>query len=196
HPNAGTANDGKVVAVGDATVIKGGNTYNEFAVARFNLNGTLDSTFGSGGTGEVTTILTTLQQGGAARAVAIQPDGKIVAAGYAGSGAFSVVRYNANGSLDTSFGANATGIVLTTIVRNTLDQAYSLGLQPDGKIVVAGNVGSTEIAVVRYTTGGLLDTSFGAGGKVTTQFATLINLNGGARIDLALDTSPLDPDAG
>jgi uncharacterized delta-60 repeat protein len=195
YPNAGTANDGKVVAVGDAAVTRGSNTYYEFAVARFNLNGTLDSSFGR--TGEVTTILTTVQQGGAARDVAIQPDGKIVAAGYAaGSHQFAVVRYNPDGSLDASFGSQ--GIVLTNISKFSRDYAYSLGLQPDAKIVVAGITNpatvNAALAVVRYTSAGALDTSFGTGGKVTTQFAS--PLNSYARADLALDTSPLDPNAG
>jgi uncharacterized delta-60 repeat protein len=197
YPSAGTANDGKVVAVGEADITQGKNSYPEFAVARFNLDGTLDTTFGSGHNGEVTTILTSVQQGGIARDVAIQPDGKIVVAGYSFNGDFALVRYNANGSLDTSFGANGTGVVLTSVVKNSTDQAYSLGLQSDGKIVVAGVIfGSSNLALVRYTAGGLLDSSFGAGGKLTSQFA--VNLGSGSVnwVDLALDTSPLDPNAG
>lgn len=145
YPSAGTANDGKVVAVGEADVTQRKNSYPEFAVVRFNLDGTLDTTFGSGHNGEVTTILTSVQQGGIARDVAIQPDGKIVVAGYSFNGDFALVRYNADGSLDTSFGANGTGVVLTSVVKNGTDQAYSLGLQPDGKIVVAGVIFGSKI---------------------------------------------------
>jgi uncharacterized delta-60 repeat protein len=192
---AGTANAGKVVAVGTATMTKGTTTYNEFAVVRYNLDGTLDPSFG--GTGEVTTILTSVQQGGWARDVVIQPDGKVVVAGEAFPG-FALVRYNADGSLDTSFGSKGTGIVVTSMGKNTSDEAYRLGLQPDGKIVAAGTTNSTNLALVRYTSSGALDSSFGTGGKVTTQFPSPLAIGGPSStwIDLALDTSPLDPNAG
>jgi uncharacterized delta-60 repeat protein len=192
YPSAGTANDGKVVVVGDAAVTRGSSTYFELAVVRFNLNGTLDTSFG--GTGEVTTVLTNVQSGGRARDVAIQPDGKILVAGQAFSG-FALVRYNANGSLDTSFGGSGTGIVVTNIGKRTSDAAYRLELQPDGKIVVAGTTNST-LALVRYTSAGALDTSFGSGGKVTTQFSVAPASAVNTMIDLALDTSPLDPNDG
>ena len=193
---AGTANAGKVVAVGTATMTKGTTTYNELAVVRYNLDGTLDTSFG--GTGEVTTILTSVRQGGCARDVEIQPDGKIVVAGKAFPG-FALVRYNADGSLDTSFGGSGTGIVVTSIGKNTSDEAYRLGLQTDGRIVVAGTTGAnTNLALVRYTSSGVLDSSFGTGGKVTTQFPSPLDFGGPSStwIDLALDTSPLDPNAG
>jgi uncharacterized delta-60 repeat protein len=202
YPNAGTVNDGKVVAVGDVNVSRGINTYSEFAVVRYNLNGTLDTSFG--GTGEVTTILTRLNQGGEACDVAIQPDGKIVVAGYAGNGNLALVRYNANGSLDTTFGGNGTGIVLTSVVTGTYNFVDSLALQPNGDIVVAGagifsNSGAaTNPALVRYTAGGLLDSSFGTGGIVIAQFPYSLHL-GPTYVnwfDLALDTSPSDPNAG
>jgi uncharacterized delta-60 repeat protein len=189
-----TASDGKVIVAGIAGVSQKGTSYNEFAVARFNLDGTLDTSFG--GTGEVTTILTTVKNGGWARDVAVQPDGKIVAAGQAFSG-FALVRYNADGTLDKTFGSNGTGIVVTNIGRNTSDAAYRLALQPDGKIVVAGT-SNANVAVARYTSSGVLDTSFGTGGKVTTQFSSPLDFGGPTAtwMDLALDVSPLDPNAG
>jgi uncharacterized delta-60 repeat protein len=189
-----TESDGKVVVAGTAGVSQRGTSYPEFAVARFNLDGTLDTSFG--GTGEVTTILTTLKRGGWARDVAIQPDGKIVAAGQAFSG-FALVRYNADGTLDKTFGSNSTGIVVTSIGRNTFDAAYRLGLEPDGKIVVAGTSDGI-VAVARYTSSGVLDTSFGTGGKVTTQLSYPLDFGGPTAtwMDLALDVSPLDPNAG
>jgi uncharacterized delta-60 repeat protein len=194
YPNAGSADDGKVVAVGYASVtLRNGTSVVEFAAARFNLNGTLDTSFG--GTGEVTTILTTVSAGGRARDVAIQPDGKVVVAGEAFPGSFALVRYNANGSLDTSFGGKGTGIVLTNIGKNTNDHAYSVGLQTDGKIVVAGATGS-NLALLRYTSSGALDSSFGTGGKVTTAFAVDFGCGCVNWIDLGLDTSSLDPNAG
>jgi uncharacterized delta-60 repeat protein len=192
---AGTANAGEVVAVGDAAVGSGRNTNTEPAIVRYNLNGTLDTSFG--GTGEV--ILSS-RNGGVARDVVIQPDGKIVVA-YTSGTTFNLVRYNASGSLDTTFGRSGTGIVSTSTGKNTTDTAYSLALQLNGEIVVAGTVSSstgTKLALLRYTAGGLLDASFAAGGIVTTQFAAPLDLgsSGANFIDLGLDTSSLDPNAG
>jgi uncharacterized delta-60 repeat protein len=133
-------------------------------------SGDLDPTFGTGGI-VTTDIGTSTTDSG--RAVAIQPDGKIVVAGYADDYFsasrydFAVVRYNADGSLDTSFGA---GGKVTTDFASTSDLAYGVALQSDGKIVVSGYSG-TDFAVVRYNVDGSLDTSFGTGGKVTTDVA-------------------------
>jgi uncharacterized delta-60 repeat protein len=139
----------------------------DFALVRYNLNGTLDGSFGSGGK-----VISNLRGGldwGAAAVV--QPDGKIVVAGGSSNGSntdFAVVRYNANGSLDTTFGTG--GMVFTPIGPGD-DDATGVALQPDGKIVVVGgaqNGGDLDFAVVRYNANGSLDTSFGFGGKVTT----------------------------
>src|SRR5207244_2135037 len=91
--------DGKLVAAGHA--YNAGNIV--FALVRYNADGTLDGTFGSGG--KVTTVIGTASRG---TALVLQPDGKLVAAGYTYNGkstAFALVRYNTNGSLDTSFGS-------------------------------------------------------------------------------------------
>ena len=104
--------------------------------------------------------------------VAIQPDGKIVAAGYSDAGGnrdFALVRYNADGSLDTTFGGG--GKVLTDFGAASDDDAVRVALQPDGKIVVAGyseRPRHCDFALVRYNADGSLDPSFGAGGKVLT----------------------------
>ena len=156
--------DGKIVVAGYSNV---GGTFG-FALARYNTNGSLDATFGTGG--KVTT-----NYGGDDRgySLAIQSDGKIVVAGYSNAGGtfdFALARYNTNGSLDTSFSA---GGKVTTDFGGSDDLGRSVALQGDGKIVVAGdsNVGSTfDFALARYNTNGSLDTSFGAGGKVTTDF--------------------------
>ena len=95
--------------------------------------------------------------------VAIQSDGKIVAAGDSNFD-FAVVRYNTDGSLDTSFGA---GGKVTTALGSSFDYGYSLALQPDGKIVVCGQIGG-DFGLVRYNTDGSLDTSFDGDGKVIT----------------------------
>ena len=156
--------DGKIVVVGDGTL----GTHNwDFAVVRYNPDGSLDGSFG--GTGVVHTRLTSEYDG--ASAVAIQPDGKIVVAGSrygnAGGSSFAVVRYNTDGSLDTSF--NGTGIVITS-VNGSHDYAFSVAIQTDGKIVVAGTSGisTNNFAIVRYNADGTLDTSFNGTGKVIT----------------------------
>ncbi|HEX6647906.1 MAG TPA: delta-60 repeat domain-containing protein, partial [Pyrinomonadaceae bacterium] len=159
--------DGKMVAAGGASAADGF----DFALSRFNANGTVDTTFGSGG--RVTTDLGGRFEG--ASSIAVQPDGKIVTGGYAvvpinQFANFALVRYNSDGSLDLSFG---TGGKVLTNFGNISAQAYSMALQPDGKIVLAGYVnfnGSESFALARYNTDGTLDAGFGTGGKVHTEF--------------------------
>jgi uncharacterized delta-60 repeat protein len=154
--------DGKIVAAGNSSAV--GVFSVNFALARYNTDGSLDSTFGSGGT-----VLTSF--GGnlsAAFDVAVQPDGKIVAVGVAGSGAagsdFGIARYSANGTLDPTFG---TGGLVTTDFGGGSDQANGVALQPDGKIVVVGPL-QGKFGVARYNPDGSLDSTFGSGGKVIT----------------------------
>jgi uncharacterized delta-60 repeat protein len=156
-------NDGKIVVAGYANI--GGNE--DFALVRYNHDGTLDSSFGT--RGKVTTSVGSSYDIG--NSVAMQSDGKIVAAGYANIGGnedFALVRYNHDGTLDSSFG---TGGKVTTPVGSGEDIGNSLVLQNDGKIVLAGrahNGSNRDFALVRYNNDGTLDSSFGAGGKVTT----------------------------
>lgn len=157
--------DGKIVATGYTV---NSSSYMDFAVARYNTNGTLDTTFGTGG--KVTT--STGSANDIPRRVIIQTDGKIIVTGYASNGSgddFTTVRYNANGSLDSSFGTG--GIVITPITTNN-DRAFGVAIQADGRIVVGGyaytNVANSYIAMARYHTGGSLDSTFGTGGIVTT----------------------------
>jgi uncharacterized delta-60 repeat protein len=149
--------DGKIVAAGTSD-----NTGSyDFAIVRYNPNGSLDTSFGGGGI-----VFTQIENVSAAYAVAIQADGKIVAAGNSGNSHFAVVRYNPNGSLDTSF--NGTGIVITS-VDSYGGSAYSVAIQADGKIVTAGYSSDGEyayFALVRYNPNGSLDTSFGGTGKI------------------------------
>lgn len=159
--------DGKVVAAGFTA-----NQLNyDFALARYNGNGSLDTTFGTGG--KVTTPIGSLVDD--ARALARQPDGKLVAAGYTsngglGSGDFALVRYNADGSLDTTFG---TGGKVTTPIGSETDVALAVVVQPDGKIVAAGRASfgpgsDSDVALARYDSNGSLDATFGTGGIVMT----------------------------
>lgn len=153
--------DDKIVVAG---YYQDGDDY--FVVARYTITGTLDTEFN--GTGLVTG---TIQ--GEAYGVAIQPDGKIVVAG-SGDG-FIVARYLTDGDLDTSFGAAGTGIV-TTSISSASDGARAVALQDDGKIVVAGYsnsvVSNSDFTVVRYTSDGVLDTTFHRTGIVTTPISS------------------------
>ncbi len=138
----GTANAGKIVEAG------GG------AVARFNANGSVDTTFGSKGT---VTVPWTIA------GVVIQPDGKIVVDGY-NSSASELSRFNANGTLDTSFGSGGTATLAGPFV-----DYQCLLLQADGKLVVGGENGSwpdLSLELARFNTNGTLDTTFDSAGPV------------------------------
>ncbi len=148
--------DGKIVAAGDSW----DGSADTFALARHNSDGSPDLGFGIGGV--VTTGVV-----GIARSVAIQSDGKIVAAGTP----YQLVRYNADGTLDATFGG--TGIVSTHVAKGE-GQAYALAIQSDGKIVAAGTAGTGRygtnynFVLSRYGSDGMLDGSFGVGGLAIT----------------------------
>ncbi|MBL8398028.1 MAG: DUF4347 domain-containing protein, partial [Candidatus Accumulibacter sp.] len=159
--------DGKYIVVGRSN----NGTDDDFAIARYNSDGSLDTTFS--GDGKTTVAIGSgLDQ---ALSAAVQSDGKIVVIGVSYNGAnndFAVVRLNADGSLDTSFSGD--GITTTDILAST-DNANSVLIQSDGKIVVTGsalNGASYDYAAVRYNTNGSLDTTFSGDGKVTTSFNT------------------------
>jgi uncharacterized delta-60 repeat protein len=174
--------DGKIVAAGaaDRELYRSG----KFALARYTADGTLDNTFG--GDGRVTTRFTTNEGANVtgkedyASGVAIQTDGKIVAAGaadrrYNRSGKFALARYNANGRLDTTFGGDGK---VTANFTPKDDYAYEVAIHTDGKIVVAGAARQlesgvpedTQFALARFDADGTLDDSFGGDGKVMTDF--------------------------
>ena len=161
----------------DGKIIVGSTASAGFGLARYNTDGTLDTTFGT--SGKVATTLTVISGTplpgyDSLRAIAIQSDDKIVAAGQANpSFDFGVVRYNADGSLDTTF--NSTGKVITDI--GGVDDVSSLAIQSDGKIVVAGTtMTATDFALVRYATDGSVDTTFGTNGIVTTSTTGSVDL--------------------
>jgi uncharacterized delta-60 repeat protein len=148
----------------------------DFAVARYNPDGTLDTTFD--GDGRVISINTPNFDG--AVDVSIQADDRIVVLGYVSLAAvpnFAVVRYNTDGSLDTTFGG--TGIV-TTSFGGTSNQPSAVVVQPDGKVLGVGTVfppGNRNFALVRFNADGSPDASFGVGGHVTTNFNPADRLN-------------------
>jgi uncharacterized delta-60 repeat protein len=154
---------GKLVAAGTSNQA---GSYN-FALARYNANGSPDTSFSADG--QVTTDLPGDYD--SARALILQPDGKLVAAGYTGQGQifindFALARYNADGSPDTSFSADGQ---VTTDFSDGNYQAEALIRQPDGKLVAAGR-GDNDFVLARYNLNGTRDTSFGAAGKVNTDF--------------------------
>jgi uncharacterized delta-60 repeat protein len=146
----------------------------DFALAQYNIDGSLDTTFGTGG--KVTTDF----NGGddIAYSVVLTSDDKIIVGGYASTDSnsnnrdFALAKYNVNGGLDPSFG---TGGKVTTDFNGGSDEAYSVVLTSDDKIIVGGyavdtNTGYRDFALARYSADGGLDPSFGTGGKVTTDF--------------------------
>jgi uncharacterized delta-60 repeat protein len=160
--------DGKIIAAGQATV----SNISNIAIARYNTNGSLDTSFNT--TGIVTT---TIDDGAIASAIVLQPiDGKIVIAGSViinATANFIIARYNTDGSLDTTF--NSTGFATTLI--NTTANATSIAIQSDNKLVVAGSsfiglTGVSQFTIVRYNTDGSLDNTFGSSGIVTTTIGT------------------------
>jgi uncharacterized delta-60 repeat protein len=167
--------DGRIVACGYTSRDPDGQ---RFALARYEPDGTPDATFGEGGL--VTTSFP--YGGGAANAVAIQPDGKMVAVGSANDAAgfedFALARYNTDGSPDGSFGAD--GVALTDLFDSS-DRAQAIALMPDGRIAAAGFLSSTtlgeDFALALYLPDGTLDATFGAGGKVATGFGDSANAN-------------------
>ena len=157
-------------------------------MARYNADGSLDTTFGT--SGKVVTDFGVRR--GRGRAIALQPDGKILVAGNMSGGGgndnFGVVRYNPDGSLDTGFG---TGGMTNTDFLGGTDWAEGVALLPNGKIVVGG-FGEMQApcyqchkygpGLVQYNADGSLDTSFGTGGQVHTDFIYSVSAYSFARM--------------
>src|SRR6185437_3540149 len=191
--------DGKLVVAGSTA----GPSGDAFALARYTPTGALDTTFGS--SGRVITGFGGDQDW--AQAVAVQADGKIVAAGKTGHQCcggtfdFALARYTAGGTPDTTFG---TGGKVTTDFAGSTDNAHALVIQADGKILAGGerlpggnaSGASFDFALARYQPGGALDPAFGAGGLVTTDFpghndhTYALALQQDGRVVAAGDSSP------
>src|SRR5215213_5239460 len=176
------AADGKVVVVGghptEDPVIGGRNN---LALARLNVDGTLDSSFGTAGK-----VVTDLGTASTPNAVAIQGDGKVVAAGYsrvaeritlAAPSDFAIARYSADGSLDPTFGSGGTTTL--SFGEGMHARAEGLALGSDGTIAVAGwakptstggGFGGSDFAVARLTAAGAPDTGFDGDGRTLTDF--------------------------
>ena len=163
--------DGKIVVVGTSD---DGSGTSELAVARFNVDGSLDTSFSGGGM--VTTFFSAGNDVGSG--IAVQSDGKIVVVGTSDDGSgtseLAVARFNVDGSLDNSFSGD--GMVTAKFTAGAGDDVGSgIAVQSDGKIVVVGTSdngsGSSELAVARFNDDGSLDTSFNVDGMVTTSFS-------------------------
>ncbi len=168
--------DGKILGGGEADYgTNGTQTFPEFTLVRYNSNGSLDSTFGSGG------IVHTLWPGtgngrGDINSIALQSNGQIVAVGLAfpsnsGGKAWAIARYNSDGSLDNTFGTGGLVTLDTPISYDFHNQAaQSVALQSNGELVVLGGATDANLngtfAVVTLTTTGSLDTAFGGTGWV------------------------------
>jgi uncharacterized delta-60 repeat protein len=158
---------GVVLQPNGKMVVLGGTLAQGCALLRYNVDGSLDTSFGNSGK---------VFAGAGLSAIAFQNDGNLVAAGsdYSSTNLeFFLTRFNADGSLDTNFGNG--GKVLTGFDGGlgSFDQVFGLVVQSDGKLVAAGYAEiepATDFALVRYNADGSLDTSFGNGGKVTTDF--------------------------
>jgi uncharacterized delta-60 repeat protein len=172
-----TQTDGKLLVAGAGDIDSKGDS--GFALARYTVRGHLDPSFGSNG--RVLTAFAKIpgDKYSLARviAVALQPDGKIVAGGWSGGidfRDFALARYTARGRLDPSFGQG--GKVVNALGSQHQAQLAAAALQPDRKIVAVGRAllptgGATVVA--RFTTRGELDPSFGQGGRVLTEAGSL-----------------------
>ena len=159
--------DGKLLVVGSTSVDSVGRAT---SLVRYNVDGSLDATFGSGGRVLVTNAAL-VNASFDVQALSVLADGRILLAGDAfnasGNQGFAATRLNADGTLDTTFGIS--GLRLVLVGSNGSDLLSGLGVQSDGKIVLGGTVdpfsGNSRVAAIRLTANGALDNSFGTSGK-------------------------------
>jgi uncharacterized delta-60 repeat protein len=188
--------DGKIVVVGTVQGTINGNSSEEFALARYNSDGSLDARFGNGGE-----VLTDFGPDtfSSASSVAIAGNGAIVVAGsttIGGNGDYAVARYNANGSLDRSFGTGGE-VAFNFPDFTVFTTKVGVALQPNGKVVLAGTVASftngftTDFGVARLNTNGSMDTTFGGDGLVTTSFGDPLRVESVAGVALEPGTGAI-----
>lgn len=151
----------------DGKILLGGSSNQYINLARYHVNGDLDTTFGNGGK-----VITDVNgyYSEKCRSMIIQNDGKILVGGYGNHYTndkrhFIVVRYLEDGTLDTTFGTNGAAI-------GGLGMGHTLQVQSDGNILLGGT-SDFSFAIERYTTNGELDATFGVNGMVTTQFGNV-----------------------
>jgi uncharacterized delta-60 repeat protein len=163
-----------VVIQPDGKIVIADNGADASAAVRLNANGTLDTNFNGSGTSTVSLGAYFSSEAVGVHGVTLQANGKIILCGTAGNTNtdFALVRFLSNGVLDATFGSN--GIVNTDF--GGQEDGRAVVMQPDGKIILAGTtstgINSNNFAIARYNTNGVLDATFGAGGKVTVDFGT------------------------
>lgn len=177
--------DGRILAAGDFGRTSGG------FLARLSADGTVDATFGSGGSVVVTFAPTT--NASVARGMALQSDGRIVIAGRSAQNAIGVARLLADGTPDTSFGGGSGWVTPNLYLTQ---QGGKVLVQPDGRIVVACTV---PVALVRLLANGTLDGSFGAGGGTEPTatgiaFALARQSDGKLLLGSTHESTPAQPD--
>lgn len=165
--------DGKIVLAGNCT----NATVQDFCAVRYNTDGTLDASFGTGGKA----MMPAPVAGSLAlvHAAALQTDGKIVLAGECGSGGSNRVcaaRFNTDGTADTGFAGSGALVINTGGVANE-GTAEAIAVQSDGGILLGGDCTQTsvnQVCLVRLLSNGALDAGFGAGGTgiVVSNYAT------------------------
>ncbi|MDO8812192.1 MAG: hypothetical protein Q7J38_09225, partial [Gallionella sp.] len=179
---AGNDQGSSIALQADGKILIAGSSYNgtndDFALARYNIDGSLDASFS--GDGKLTTAIGAGNDYG--ESVALQADGKILVTGQqspvsGNNSNFGIARYNTDGSLDTSFDTNGS---VTTDFFGGIDASHSVTQQSDGKILVSGinnSGGMGYFALARYNSDGSLDTSFDMDGMVTTGFGIYVGAN-------------------
>jgi|CXWL01.1.fsa_nt_gi uncharacterized delta-60 repeat protein len=174
--------DGKIVMSGG---MLDNDANGQISLARLNQDGSLDtSSFGTNGKGTITAALPDFNH--SSGALALQQNGKIVVAGTVTNAGntienLALARFNTNGALDTTFGG--TGIVTTDLGNN--EKGSDLVIQPDGKIILVGTIYASnfsDILLVRYTSDGALDNSFGENGKIIKDLGSAPDLGNGITI--------------
>lgn len=172
--------DGQILVAGYAVV---DTAYSAFTLVRYHPDGSVDTAFGTDGTGIVHTDLGQQSQ---ITAMTLQSNGRIVVAGFLGSpgssnAGIALARYQTNGALDTTFGI--AGTIVTP--GSEYDALYGVMIEPDGKIVAVGSGSGAKLAVYRFTTNGVPDTTFGGTGHVFTGVGGTFQANA-----VAYQTSP------
>jgi len=191
----GTVTEERILVVDGSRAATGGQT-SDFLVMRLMPNGTVDTSFGPSGTGKIYTDFCTSNDG--PRAMAVDAAGNIVVAGSAGA-EFGIARYTPGGIPDSSFGDPISGSSQRTGKTRvdffgSWDQGWGVVVQPDGKLVIGGNVEKPDpnyyvvyFALARFNADGTLDTSFGTGGVVATDYGTPAGNDFGRRLVLQPD---------